>query len=487
MKKAAAKKITSLLLLLFMLLSAVACASPDVPAETGTETEAVTDDGRIHADLPPTDFEGYTFSMLHWNIPGWTIHGIDLYTEELNSDPINDAVYRRNALISEKYNVVFSYDEEPATDVFDRIRSSISANEDLYDLVYLRLCDMPSLMLEGDFLDIEHDVGYVDLDKPYWDQAVRKEMTFAGRLYLVIGSLNITDKNSTACVVFNKRLAADYGIPDPYQSVRSGSWTLDALTSCMDAVDGDLDGDGKINPENDIVSFLGVHDVAASFFTGGGGRYTVKDEYDYPIPCFNTEETYDLISAILDIMERPDFTNSHMVTYPKDLSVYFAENKGLFCWVRSGDVIGMRGEEGVDFGVLPTPKYDDLQEEYLSAISRHTAGFTSILSVETQPDTVGFILEALTAESHYGLQEAYYDVTLKTKSARDDESQDMLDLIFAHRVVDIAEICDFGAFPSQILYMATGTGRRMASLYSSYEKSLTAAMEDFLDKIDALD
>ncbi len=473
--------------LLLCLTAFFSCAPGKDPGqETEAGTEAETDDGRIRADLPPMDFDGYTFSMLHWYIPGWTIHGIDLYAEEINSDPINDAVYRRNAVIAERYDVVFSYDEQSASEAFERVRTSVSSNEDLYDLVYVRLCDMPPLLLEGDFLDFEHDIGCVDLNKPYWDQAIRREMSFSGRLYLAIGSLNITDKNSTACVVFNKRLARDYGIADPYGTVRSGDWTLEALAAAMDTVEGDLNGDGKICPEDDIVSFLGVHDVAASFFTGGGGRFTEKDDYDLPVPCFNTEENYDLISSILDIMERPDFTNSHMVTYPKDLSVYFRENKGLFCWVRAGDVIGMRGDEGVDFGVLPTPKCDEFQDDYLSAVSRHSTGFTSILSVETQPDTVGFILEALTAESHYGLQEAYYDVTLKTKSARDDESQDMLDLIFAHRVVDIAEICDFGAFPSQILYMATGSGRRMASLYGSYEKSLTTAIDEFLTKIEAL-
>ena len=44
---------------------------------------------------------------------------------------------------------------------------------------------------------------------------------------------------------------------------------------------------------------------------------------------------------------------------------------------------------------------------------------------------------------------AYYDVQLKTKIARDDESSEMLDIIFAGRKYDLGSIYDWGGLTSK--------------------------------------
>jgi hypothetical protein len=51
-------------------------------------------------------------------------------------------------------------------------------------------------------------------------------------------------------------------------------------------------------------------------------------------------------------------------------------------------------------------------------------------------ERTGIVLEALCAESRARVRPAYYDKMLKTKIARDDESEEMLDIMFSTRRAD---------------------------------------------------
>lgn len=55
-------------------------------------------------------------------------------------------------------------------------------------------------------------------------------------------------------------------------------------------------------------------------------------------------------------------------------------------------------------------------------------------------ERTGIILEALCAESRKRVIPAYYDKMLKTKIARDDESGEMLDIMFSTRSADLGLI-----------------------------------------------
>ena len=484
------KLFTCVLCLLLLLATVVSCAKTPSSGEdtlpTGTKEPETA---RITSDLPDMTWDGETFMMLHWFVDGWTIHGTDLYAEELNSDPINDEVFNRNSRLSERYDVEFELDELDYNEMVSKIRTWMNSNEDVYDLIGIRIADAPRIMLEGSLLDFNCDLPYVDLDKPYWDQSVREMLSFGGALFLMTSDTTISDKNATAAVAFNKVLAADLQLPNLYDLVRSGDWTMDQMLDLMDSYNADLNGDGEINPEDDIAGFLGADDVMMAFFMGGGGHFTVRDEYNYPELDFNIEENYDILDTIFDIMYHERFINfwEKRNELPEGPGYYFLGTHGVFNWLRMEDVIKMRGMEGDDFGILPTPKYSEEQPEYLSLLSKHGATSQGVLRCETDPEFVSFMLEAMAAESHYELQNAYYDVTLKTKSTRDDESQDMLDIIFKNRVIDIVEVGEFGGFPDHFLrFCSNHHGRDMASAYASYESKIQQDMEDFLDKIDAL-
>ncbi|MCQ2425980.1 MAG: hypothetical protein MJ070_07530 [Lachnospiraceae bacterium] len=482
-----ASKLAALLLALLTVVGALAaCAEAKDPTNETLPPKETAEETRVTHDLPPKTFDGYIFGMLHWYIDGWTVHGIDLYAEEINSDPINDAVYTRNSRLEESLDIGYEYEERPYNEVVNTIRQSIRSQDDFFDLYYARLTDSAGVLMEGAFLDYNYDLPYIDLDKPYWDQSVRSQLSFGEHLFLEATDMNITDKNATDSVLFNKALARDFNLPSFYDLVRQGNWTLDTLYENMTAFDGDVNGDGKLKPDDDIMGYLGSADVTMSLFYGGGGHLIIKDEFDLPVYDFNTEENIDLVTAIFDIMYDETFINGHKTNYGGEKS--FIAGHGLFYWSRLAGVVSMRGEDSIDFGILPTPKRDEAQPEYLSMISEHLTGLPGVLSSETEPETVSYIMEAMAANSYYDLQKAYYDVTLKTKSARDDESQDMLDLIFKNRILDLGELCQFGNFADNLLYYPNQVGNyAIVSKYESLESKIEADIEKFIEAVDKID
>ncbi|MCQ2426767.1 MAG: hypothetical protein MJ070_11615, partial [Lachnospiraceae bacterium] len=156
------KLFVSLLCLALLLVTVVSCAkTPSGGEETLPPESQEPETARITSDLPDMKWDGKTFLMLHWFVDGWEIHGTDLYAEELNSDPINDEVFNRNSRLADRYDVEFELDELNYNEMVGKIRTWINSNEDVYDLIGVRIADAPRIMLEGRLLDFNYDLPYV--------------------------------------------------------------------------------------------------------------------------------------------------------------------------------------------------------------------------------------------------------------------------------------------------------------------------------------
>lgn len=78
-----------------------------------------------------------------------------------------------------------------------------------------------------------------------------------------------------------------------------------------------------------------------------------------------------------------------------------------------------------DFGVIPTPKLDESQEDYFI-----TPDITKLLVIPVTAsdlDRTAVIVEALAYEGYSYLRPYYYETMLQSKYLRDEESIEMLD------------------------------------------------------------
>lgn len=75
-----------------------------------------------------------------------------------------------------------------------------------------------------------HSVPYMDLSKPWYDQNANEQLSIDGKLFATVGDMILMDNEATLCVLFNKKLADDYGFEDFYDMVKRGTWTIDRMT-----------------------------------------------------------------------------------------------------------------------------------------------------------------------------------------------------------------------------------------------------------------
>ena len=88
-----------------------------------------------------------------------------------------------------------------------------------------------------------------------------------------------------------------------------------------------------------------------------------------------------------------------------------------------------------DYGILPIPKWNEEQEDYLSCVNG-AGGFVVIPNNPADAERTGMLFEALAAGAYDMVTPQIYEVITKTKNVRDAESADMVNLIIRNRVYD---------------------------------------------------
>ena len=97
------KKALVWLLAVLMLASLLAgCANNNDPTEDTTKTEEQSN-VLDNLNVPDKKYNGKEFMFLTRDAAEWTT--VDIYSAELDDDPINSAVYRRNDAIQSKYDL----------------------------------------------------------------------------------------------------------------------------------------------------------------------------------------------------------------------------------------------------------------------------------------------------------------------------------------------------------------------------------------------
>jgi len=443
--------------------------------------EGASPEERIPTGLPEADLGGYKFRVVsraenhvHW-------FARDISAEEETGDPINDAVYRRNKTIEETYNIEI-VDLPQRGNPTETAQKAVRAGDDMFDVVSTSLDGVANMGTAGLLFNLRR-IPNIDLSKPWWDRQANEQLTIGGRLFGTISNLLILDKDATWVFLFNKLLLQEFQLDDLYQMVKSGSWTMDRLLEMMTVASSDLNGDGTMHEREDRFGLVSENENAGAFFQTTGEKIISLDKNGMPEVTMFTPRALDVCDMIVKLQSNKNITinPSH-----HDLQeVIFNDNRGLFLYIGMNRVTLLRNME-TDFGIIPPPKFDKSQDKYYIHVD---VGCTSSVAVPvTVPDIgqTGMILEALTAESHYTLLPAYYDITLKTKFLRDDESSEMLDLIFSNRVYELGHIFNWGTAYNFFDSLNRGSNN-LSSWWEKNSEKIQTAMEKSMEKILELD
>ena len=95
----------------------------------------------------------------------------------------------------------------------------------------------------------------------------------------------------------------------------------------------------------------------------------------------------------------------------------------------------------------------------------------------------GMILEALCYESTDTVIKAYYDVLLKTKISRDNESEKMLDIMFQNRSYNIADTYYWGEIHGPMITLSKKADADIAGWIEKNRGKIDKAIEKTNDTL----
>ena len=408
-------------------------AGTTTASETTAETAAPTVEDLL--GFPTENNNGNVFNILCGQHKAY-----EFGSESQVGEVVSDAVYQRDLAVEEylgiDINVILEAGAWAERNSFnDKIVKAVNAGDGSYDLVNNTIvCTMPASQ-QGIFTE-GGNLAHVNFDQPWWIANMYERFAIGGKLYGFLGDSSLSLYKDMNVIFFNKQIWGEKK-PDVnlYDIVRKGEWTLDKFIELTSDMAEDLNGDSQYN-ERDLLTFVGESVPCGTWQTSLKLDVITLDASGAPTVLGMTERfvnAYDTLSAYHQntpgVMR---FSSIDAQTY--DSMKLFANGQvATMCnFIYSTEYIR---DMDADYGIIPIPKYDTEQENYITQLGTST----SMLFVPTtaaDPELTSKVMECLVYYGYNDVTPKYYEVALKTKYASDVDMQEMLDLIRETATID---------------------------------------------------
>lgn len=424
------------LLLMTMLLTALACgkAEENDPVQSTTASGAVSDattevttaetqDPNTVPEIPDTQYTGFTYRVANGFVGDTKYTTDSMFNYAITGEVLEDAIYTRTVELEEKFDIKF----ENCDIAYQGVINSVNAGNDEFDLCTATLSNVMTVVNRKVVYDL-HDIGSLNLEKAWWDQNAGKKLSLNGHLYYTFSDFLITGMDNGRAVYFNKTMRQELDLPDLYQMVREGTWTYDKMAEMAEVAQSDLNGDGRINEADRVGIANNATTIYEALLTGCDAELVKQGDDGIPyFFCLDHEEEFvNVYQSLLST-----FTANDRLLITSDAEKMFTDEKVLFYVSTLSAAVRMRQFE-MDLGILPVPKWDEKQENYLN-VSPNGHALMIPNSVQNT-ERSGVILEALSYysskyHSDDAVMPAYFETALTARSARDDESAESLQII----------------------------------------------------------
>ncbi|MBQ4136921.1 MAG: hypothetical protein IJD67_02320 [Clostridia bacterium] len=431
------KKIRFLLILLCLCLILpilVACGNDEEPVDTETKYKYDDLTRETAADSIPDDYdlEAQTITILYTNSEKYTL-GDDEAT-----DIVYSKIHERNEVVAERLNVdieFFFSGTNGWQEASDFLKREIATMSSGFECVFTTNNAVILTKMFNYFHNV-NDSEYIDSGERWWYEDAIMEMSVDDNNYrFLYGDIFIDDLGKGGAIFYNKSLYEQYlsanKNPDElYQIVLDGKWVFEEFTRLVKKSHIEKGGDGS----TDIYGFTVTHREYAHYLREGVGiRIYERNEQGMPVFDFKDDKSVDFANALYALFYNnegvlnnrylghtiPDnfsFTNSNTIFNLDTLSAVLSDN--------------MR-EMKEDFGILPYPKWDEEQEEYITLVhnSCSTVCFPISADIDRVNEEVSAVVEALASESYRRVSVPFYEAALKSAYNRDLQSAQMIDII----------------------------------------------------------
>ncbi len=498
------RNITALLLAALLLLPMASCAAPDDnPAETSPEsaaldtsdrgttadtdalTEADTTNQNYECDLPDDfNYGGEEINILYIKAPG---RADELVSEKLGSGTVSDSVFERNTIVETKLGVKLNFvpedDDVPGQAT---VLNTMTAGDDTLDIFTLGTNWSVSCAIQGCYRNL-NEVEYIDLDKHYWSQDYNEMMTFTSdkKQFLATSPAAISLFRLTYLTIFNREFLEDRGMPDLYDVVADGEWTLEYQKNLISNIWEDRDGD-NIPGVDDFYGFVTGTCISID-------AYPVTSD----ITLIKSDENGDLV---YDETRLDD-----MVDMSEKVSALYTDN-GTYCFPQSEqDRIGLNNIMGkfaraealmvttqflsletnidalaaMNYGIVPMPKLSVEQDDYKTYVQDQVTSFgiSTAVKNEERISMLGAVMEAIAYNSNVKVRPAYYDSTLSLRFMQDPDSRAILDTMFETIAFDYCFAIGVGGIRDDLRIRLSSANPGIASREQAWKRNVNRQLD----------
>ncbi len=438
MKTTVIRALLLLLTLSFLLTALAACKKdPQTPADS-------TDAGEETSKYPR--FNNEVLQILSWNDSSVREFILDDEAEQYNGQIVEHAVWQRAQAVQKDLNVTLNYvgitGSADFTNTVEKYLSTVRSSNmsgGIYDVYCGYSLFAATLTTEGVYADLAGQKN-IDFSADCWPANLVEEATINDKIYFCSGDISTNLMFMSSLIYYNKTLYAkhtidekiqtEYGYSSIYEMVQDGKWTVDALKELSTDIYEDAPGDGYgIWTSDDTYGFGSYSSMLRNFYWGSGMRALTMNENGLVLTD-DFKNVYKVGAVLKSVGEF--LTNSgdaYLLDGVESSRKAFAEGRLLFNLAPASHAYKVfRDVEGLTYGVLPVPKYEESQTQYCSVSSNPY----SMYGIESNSGKIEISAAYLQCLADYSLQltrPAIFEKTMKLFYADRGDDSLMWDII----------------------------------------------------------
>jgi len=405
--------------------------------------------------------------------------------QEYTGVTINDAVYERQLELENRYDIDIEYSSQKSRgDCNTTVITSVKADDDTYDLIFNAMTEGAASLVVQNVLTDMAALPYLNFEKPWWSQTMLDAFTYNDHIYLAVGGASPSYYLSAQVTLFNVEQAKAFGLPNLYDLVTEGKWTVDKMGELMSMSMSDLNGDGTMDAANDFMPLVLSAECGRSLFVASGGKPILRGEDGSFVMNLASEESIAIMDALRAVFA--DRTTSVQQESAQFKIQEFTTGHTMFAMTAMmfGNM-ELREMEAM-YGVLPMPKRSEEQKDYITCGNPFAPCGMCIPRSASDVEMSALIAEAMGFLGEEILRPAVYNVTIHGKLAQDKQSSDMLEIIYNDIYFDFWAAYEFGKMSKALRsYIIAGDGRNgdpVVPAFSSFYASKSQNAQNELNK-----
>ena len=360
------------------------------------------------------------------------------YAESFDGDEVAVEVYERNLAVEENLGVKINFIESDngtfaaRSDFRKQVENAVQAGTNDYDLVTGMSVALSTMMFSGLFYDF-NEIETIDLGHSWWMKDATETYGIDDKVFGMVGDIAHSYYSCLGIMAANTNLLDKFGVAAQYGSlydlVYDGKWTLDKLLE-IGAAYGEENGDGNMVLGDDVFGFVS-RSVPTRLFMYSFGIELIQREADGSVALVEAldEKTINSYQKLYDALNMNKYSNIANEPSKDKIVKHFADNKAMIIQAYFSDL----GSESIrnmesEYMVLPQPKYDENQDDYIVPLATEAA-MVMIPTTASDEELSGKVFEYMGYLGEKDITPVYIEQTLKLKYAADPQVMEMVQYI----------------------------------------------------------